>query len=478
MNSRSRRRYAVAGVGHRAQMYIDAALAEQSDVAELAAWCDNNPGRMDYYDERVVAAGGRPLPRYGPDDLEQMISAEKIESVIVTSPDYTHADLVSRALLAGADVIVEKPLTIDAAGCRMIAEAMARSGRQVVMTFNYRYSPRNSSLRQVIADGEIGEVTAVHFEWLLDTVHGADYFRRWHRQKQNSGGLLVHKSAHHFDLVNWWLDDVPTRVYARGGLRFYGDRAAGSPQAPQPRPARGAAAAHRDRWSLDLAADERLDRLYRQAEHHDGYIRDQDVFSAGITIEDTMALLVDYRHGAMLTYSLNAYSPWEGYRVSVTGTKGRAELEVVERGAVETDAQGNAVLDPSATEAAGGDQLRPHGQRLLVQRQWERAREVPIPMGEGSHGGGDAILLRDLFRGAGQDPLGRPAGFADGVRAIAVGIGANESLRSGLPVALSDLDLGLRTEQDAPGRSGAGGGAGVNAPADNGSTTVLGAPRA
>src|SRR5699024_9710538 len=184
---------------------------------------------------------------------------------------------------------------------------------------------------------------------------------------------------------------------------------------------------------LDLAADERLDRLYRQAEHHDGYIRDQDVFSAGITIEDTMALLVDYRHGAMLTYSLNAYSPWEGYRVSVTGTKGRAELEVVERGAVETDAQGNAVLDPSATEGAG---------------------EAPRPMGEGSHGGGVAMLLRDLFRGAGQDPLGRPAGFADGVRAIAVGIGANESLRSGLPVALSDLDLGLRTEQDAPGRSG------------------------
>src|SRR5699024_1338116 len=117
------------------------------------------------------------------------------------------------------------------------AEAMARSGRQVVLTFNYRYSPRNSSLRQVIADGAIGEVAAVHFEWLLDTVHGADYFRRWHRQKQNSGGLLVHKSAHHFDLVNCWLDDVPTRVYARGGLRFYGDRAAGSPQAPQLRPA-------------------------------------------------------------------------------------------------------------------------------------------------------------------------------------------------------------------------------------------------
>ena len=49
----------------------------------------------------------------------------------------------------------------------------------------------------------------MHFEWALDTVHGADYFRRWHREKKNSGGLLVHKSSHHFDLVNWWLGDVP-----------------------------------------------------------------------------------------------------------------------------------------------------------------------------------------------------------------------------------------------------------------------------
>jgi predicted dehydrogenase len=66
----------------------------------------------------------------------------------------------------------------------------------------------------------------VHFEWVLDTVHGADYFRRWHREKANSGGLLVHKASHHFDLVNWWIGDVPATVYARGALRFYDDDAA------------------------------------------------------------------------------------------------------------------------------------------------------------------------------------------------------------------------------------------------------------
>ena len=57
---------------------------------------------------------------------------------------------------------------------------------------------------------------------MLDTSHGADYFRRWHREKDKSGGLLVHKSTHHFDLVNWWLASSPKTVFAMGGLRFYG----------------------------------------------------------------------------------------------------------------------------------------------------------------------------------------------------------------------------------------------------------------
>ena len=53
-----------------------------------------------------------------------------------------------------------------------------------------------------LASGTIGKVISVHFEWMLDTVHGADYFRRWHRLKEKSGGLMVHKSGHHFDLVS------------------------------------------------------------------------------------------------------------------------------------------------------------------------------------------------------------------------------------------------------------------------------------
>ncbi|MFD1717612.1 Gfo/Idh/MocA family protein [Georgenia deserti] len=442
MTKSSVRRYAVAGTGHRAGMYVRAMIGDHADVADLVAWCDTNPGRIDFYDGVIAEAGLGPLPRYTPDRLEVMIREESVDAVVVTSPDHTHADLVSRALLAGADVVVEKPLTIDAEGCRRITEAVDWSGRDLVMTFNYRYSPRNSSLKEVIASGELGEVTSVHFEWALDTVHGADYFRRWHRDKAGSGGLLVHKSSHHFDLVNWWLADTPTRVYARGRRAFYGDDGAGRAEAG-PRPARGREAMPGDRWSLDMSRDESLRRLYLESEQHDGYLRDQDVFAPGVTIEDNMAVLVDYRRGALLTYSLNAHAPWEGYRVTVNGTRGRAELEVVERGSVEVDAQGRSVLDPSAREAQDADAVRPKGERLVVQRHWERAREVEIPMGVGSHGGGDAILLNDIFHGPSEDPLGRRAGYVDGVRAVAVGIAANASISTGDPVEVEQLGLGV-----------------------------------
>nr|WP_275407322.1 Gfo/Idh/MocA family oxidoreductase [Cellulomonas marina] len=445
---RPRRRYAVAGTGHRAGMYVGALTGEHADVGEIVAWLDPNPGRIAFYDAEVGRAlglgGPAGLPRYTPEGLEAMVAEQAVDVVVVTSLDRTHAELVDRALRAGADVVVEKPLTTDADGCRRITRAVADTGRDVVMTFNYRYAPRNSTLRQVIGSGAIGQVTGVHFEWALDTVHGADYFRRWHRDKANSGGLLVHKSSHHFDLVNWWIDDVPERVFASGALRFYGDKNAAA-RGLVDRPERGTGA-EGDPFSLDLRTDPRLQALYLDAEAHDGYRRDQDPFGPGITIEDNLSLVVDYRSGATLTYSLNAHSPWEGYRVTVNGTAGRAELEVVERGFVELDEDGNAVLDPSATPgAATTDPLRPEGERLTVQTHWHRTQDVPIPAGIGGHGGGDAILLKDVFRRdlrLGDDPLGRAAGYRDGLKAVAVGIAGNRSLVTGQAVLVEDLELG------------------------------------
>ena len=95
------------------------------------------------------------------------------------------------------------------------------TGRRVRVTFNYRYSPPRTQIKDILMSGAIGDVLSVDFHWLLNTHHGADYFRRWHREKKNSGGLMVHKATHHFDLVNWWLGAMPVQVMATGKREFY-----------------------------------------------------------------------------------------------------------------------------------------------------------------------------------------------------------------------------------------------------------------
>jgi predicted dehydrogenase len=492
-NGATTRRYAFVGTGHRAQMFFDALLDSHADVGRPVALCDVNATRMGYYNEMWTAARADavPLPTYAPEQFGAMLEAERPDAVVVTTPDHTHADVISAALVHGCDVVTEKPLTTDLRGCRVILDAARRSPASLFLNFNYRYSPRNTKVKELVAGGAIGQVTSVHFEWVLDTVHGADYFRRWHREKANSGGLLVHKSAHHFDLVNWWLDAVPETVFAIGDLRFYGARnAAQRGLGARPPRSHGAAGAAGDPFALDLAESPRLARLYLDAEHEDGYLRDRDVFSDGITIEDNMAVLVAYDDRALLTYSLNAHAPWEGYRVAINGTAGRLELDVCERAHVTAGSAGR-VVDPSAephggaghagdatadaaetraagtagtaetraagtagaTGTAGAPARRPHT-TLVLQRHWEPARHVEGVEGEGSHGGGDARLLDDIFRGArDDDPLGRQAGLLDGIRSVAVGVAANRAIAGGQVVTVADLGLPLSARDVAHPRA-------------------------
>lgn len=435
----NKQRYVVAGTGHRVQMYLDAMSGDHREDAELVALLDPNPGRLAVHANWLSGAG---LDVSGvttghPDLLEQVIKENRADRVIITSPDFTHAGLIARALDAGADVVVEKPLTINPESTRQIAEAVERTGRQVVVTHNYRYSPRNSGLKELIKNGSIGTPLSVTFEWVLDTAHGADYFRRWHRDKANSGGLLIHKASHHFDLINWLLADTPSVVYARGGVRFYGAENAAARGMPA-RAERGTHDGPRTPWELDLRRDPRLKALYLDNESYDGYQRDQDVFGPGVTTEDNLAVIVDYARGATLSYALNAHAPWEGYRIAVNGDEGRAELEVVERAAVLADADGGVLIDPSALPESS---TRAGGERLTLQRHWEVAQDIKIEEGTGGHGGGDALLLADVFRGPGDDWLERPSNWVDGIRSIAVGMAGNESLRTGMPVKIADLDL-------------------------------------
>jgi predicted dehydrogenase len=434
--SKDRRRYGLVGTGARAEIFVRALAAEHA----LVALADPNPVRMRAHNDTLTALGAPAAAPYPATEFRRMLDRERIDVAIVTTIDRAHDQYIVAALDAGCDVITEKPMTIDVPRCRRILDAVARTGRRVTVTFNYRYNPLHEEVRRLLHEGEIGEVGSVHFEWLLDIRHGADYFRRWHRDKANSGGLLVHKATHHFDLVNWWLGTTPAQVYAQGRLFFYGAEAgARHGYARDYERAHGAAEATGDPFALDLSNSPGLRRLYLDAESHDGYHRDRNVFAPGVTIEDDLSVLVRYASGATMTYHLTAYAPWEGYRVMFNGSTGRLELEVVENDHVAPGALGKV---PGAslhgTEAA----VEQGSARLRVCPFWRPPYDVEVPGHvRAGHGGADARMMAALFAAGTDhpDPLGRGATETDGARSLLTGLAANESLASGGPVNVRDL---------------------------------------
>jgi predicted dehydrogenase len=430
-----KRRYAVVGTGGRAGMFIQAITTTYRQSCELVALCDLSRTRMDWHNRRIRSqAGLDPVPAYPAAQFDAMIRDTRPDTVIVATIDATHHLYITRAMALGCDVITEKPMTTDAEKARAIFDTIERTGQTLRVTFNYRYAPAFTRLRELLVRGVVGRPLSVDFSWLLDTYHGADYFRRWHREKRHSGGLLVHKATHHFDLVNWWIDAYPQEVFAFGGLLFYGKQNAAARGETYPYDRyTGVPEARDDPFALFLDRDDALRGLYLDAETENGYIRDRNVFGEPITIEDTLAVTARYRSGAILSYSLIAYSPWEGLNVALTGTKGRVELSVVENVNL-VSGQGEA-RDPQASKGPFKHAT------LRVFPMFGEGYDVPLPTGQGGgHGGADPVMLEDLFAPAPPpDPLHRAASHVDGAASILLGIAANRAMETNQPVRIDDL---------------------------------------
>jgi len=433
----TRKRYAHVGLGSRAQLYLRAIGEGYRDTAQLVGLCDHNEGRLHLAQQWALDQGIE-VPVYGADDFDRMITETIPDVVIVTTIDGTHDHYICRAMELGCDVITEKPMTTDAQKCQRILDTHKKTGRRCTVTFNYRYSPPRTQVKDLLMSGVIGNIVSVDFHWLLDTRHGADYYRRWHRNKRNSGGLLVHKATHHFDLVNWWLSTVPEQVYAIGARNFYrpetaerygltkrGERCLDCPDGEH------------CSFHLDLREYPALKSLYLENEQHDGYFRDQCVFGAEIDIEDTMQLAVNYRSGATMSYSLHSFMPWEGYVVYFNGTRGR--LEHITQETVYISGDGSVP-----------GEIMPEGTKITIFPHFHPAYGVEIWRAEGGHGGADPIMVKDVFNpDLVEDKYKRAADQRAGSWSILTGVAANRSIETGRAVRIDELVHGL-DEPDYP----------------------------
>ena len=437
-----KKRYALVGVGGRSRMFTNAINGDFAGMAELVGLCDVNPGRMELRNNDFAEAGKPRLPMYAAEDFDKMVKETRPDTVIVTTRDCFHDEYICRALELGCDAITEKPMTTDEKKCLRIMETARRTGKEVRVTFNYRYSPPRTQVKELLMEGTIGEILSVDFSWMLNTRHGADYYRRWHRNKANSGGLMVHKATHHFDLVNWWLSAYPTEVFAMGERKFYRPESA-EHMGLQGRGERclDCPVSDRCKFFLDLKNTEGLRKMYLENEQYDGYFRDRCVFGADIDIEDTMNVVVRYNTGAYMSYCLNSFCPWEGYRLAINGTKGRLEQQTVETVYISGDG------------TVPGETIK-KGTHIRIFPHFADAYEVELRVAKGGHGGGDSPLLEGLFSpNPPDDPLKRAADWVEGAYSILTGVCANRSMATGLPVKVDEMVPGL-PEPDFPEMKG------------------------
>jgi predicted dehydrogenase len=425
------KKYVQVGTGGRSEMYRKAIAETYFSTARLLAVCDKNIGRAQLAAEGMKTHNPA-IKAYHSDDFSKMLKEHKPDIVIVTTMDSTHGEYICRALEAGCDVITEKPMTMDEKKCQKIVDTVRKTGRKVRVTFNYRYAPVRSQVKELLMSNVIGKILSVSFQWNLDTRHGADYYRRWHSDKANSGGLMVHKATHHFDLVNWWISSLPVSVFAMGKRGFYNETQAKRLGLEKHGPrCHGCKVAKKCNYFLDMAAKPGLKRLYLDQEKYDGYFRDKCVFRKDINIEDSMNLVVKYKNDVMMSYSLNSFLPWEGYRIEFNGTRGRLEHACQESSYINGDGTVQGALQPDGTTI----KIYPH---------WKTAYSVELQKGSaGGHGGGDKVMLDDIFGKAPKDPLKRCADFVDGSYSILTGVAANKSMATGKCIEIAKLVKGL-----------------------------------
>jgi len=401
------KRLALVGTGIRGTTMWGSGVARPyKEFVEFVGLCDINAKRVEVGKQLI----GVDCPTFT--DFDRMIKETKPEIVIVTTKDSTHDQYIIRAMELGCDVITEKPMTTDEKKCQAILDAEKKLGKKITVTFNYRYSAIAEKWKELLLSGVIGPVISVDFHWYLDIQHGADYFRRWHAYKNSSGSLWVHKATHHFDLINWSLEADPVEVTAFGQLKNYG-------RSGKFRGKNCRNCAHKSDCNFywDMTKSPSLMKLYADCESEDGYLRDACVYREDIDIWDTMTANVKYSNGALMSYSLNTFMPYEGYHLAFNGMNGRIDIRAYERQA----------WNPPATA------------EVRVSHNFGKSELIEMKVGLGGHFGADPRLKDMIFKPGIADPLKQRAGSRAGAMSLLTGVAAVRSIEQQRPIRIADL---------------------------------------
>jgi len=149
------------------------------------------------------------------DDHRELLARPDVDAVVIASPNFTHAAILDDVFASDKHVLIEKPMCTTMDDCRRVVDAAARHEGVVWVGLEYRYMPPIAQFLRELRAGVVGEL-----KMLSIREHRHPFLPKvgdWNRFSRNTGGTLVEKCCHFFDLMNLSIPALPTRVYASGG---------------------------------------------------------------------------------------------------------------------------------------------------------------------------------------------------------------------------------------------------------------------
>ncbi|HOL66833.1 MAG TPA: Gfo/Idh/MocA family oxidoreductase, partial [bacterium] len=365
----------------------------------LTAFCDRNPERLEL-GRRYL---GQNIPGYT--EVETMLRQEDIQAVLIATNDPDHVPPAITSLQAGKHVLVEKPLCQSISDAALLARYVRQTDKIFMIGFELRYCSLFQMVRSLLEEGKIGEVKIGHaFDNV--SVGGQYFFHNPSRQKSFFKTLLLQKACHSLDLLNWFMGSHPTRVYAIGGLDYYGR------QAPPELRCRHCQKGKSCPYWLDYESFQ-LD--YTTVKD----VADFCVWSKEMDLNDNSELCISYASGGKATFHESHFTPEYSREFWLVGTRGKLYAYYDNPG------------------------------RFLIRIEYAHSsarhtEEWKPPCPGGGHGGGDEGLRMEFLRriitpGLDVRRLNEEA-LASGYYSTALALGAETSIETGQAVTIPALE--------------------------------------
>ena len=207
----------VIGAGQRGNAYADFAK-QHPDKLQIIGAAEPNPVMLAAIRDKYT------IPQENCfDTWEQVFEREKFaDTAMICTQDRMHFEPVMAAIAKGYDILLEKPMVPTADECKIIADAADAAGVKVIVCHVLRYSPLFKTIKRIIDNGEIGDIVSMVHNENVGDIHASHSFVRgnWGNTAA-SAPMILAKSCHDMDIMQWLINKRCLRLNSFGGLSYF-----------------------------------------------------------------------------------------------------------------------------------------------------------------------------------------------------------------------------------------------------------------